>query len=136
MSEPRATTTGTGTGRAAASAPDLPPRRALAVAAAALWLPALLAFAFGPLTECGHCVRTYVGLLPVFPGLLGALPLCGALELEQAPWLWVVAGLASLALLAALARAARRARRRDVLVPLAALLAAAQALVLSHVLRA
>lgn len=121
---------------APATVPDLPPRRALAVAAAALWLPALLAFVFGPLTECGHCVRTYATLLPVFPGLLGAFPLCGALELGRAPWLWVVAGLLSLALLAGLARAARRARRRDVLVPLAALLAAVQALALSHALRA
>ncbi|MGE3175459.1 MAG: hypothetical protein AB7O97_22745 [Planctomycetota bacterium] len=47
--------------------------RALRHAALALWLPALLPFAIGPLRECDHCVRQYLLWAPVGPGILPAV---------------------------------------------------------------
>lgn len=48
-------------------------RRAAVVAIGALWLPSLLPFAIGPLTECGHCIRNYLQLIPVMPGIVAAM---------------------------------------------------------------
>lgn len=63
-------------------------------AALALWLPSLAAFPLSPLAECGHCVQTYWGLLPVFPGLLAGL------WTRDTVLLYVVAGIATLLVLA------------------------------------
>lgn len=46
----------------------------------ALWLPAVLPLLFGPLTECGHCVRSYLFSLPILPGVLPAALLVQRLE--------------------------------------------------------
>ena len=35
-----------------------------------MWPPHLLAFVFGPLTECAHCVKLYLQYLAVMPGFL------------------------------------------------------------------
>jgi hypothetical protein len=43
------------------------------VALGALWLPTLLPLAMGPLTECGHCIRNYVLLMPIMPGIVAAM---------------------------------------------------------------
>jgi hypothetical protein len=65
-------------------------------AAAALWLPTSLPFLFGPLRECGHCVRNYLGLLPVMPAFVAA-----AWSADH-PWLFYGVGAAATLLLLAL----------------------------------
>jgi phosphotransferase system glucose/maltose/N-acetylglucosamine-specific IIC component len=55
-----------------------PRSRALLLVMSALWLPTLLPFVVGPLTECGHCIRNYLCLLPVMPGIGVALFVDGA----------------------------------------------------------
>lgn len=70
---------------AAAAAPRLTRGNALLHAAGWLYLPQFLPFLLGPLTECGHCVQTYLLCFPVGPGLLaGALLAQGAMR-------WVLA---------------------------------------------
>lgn len=66
-------------------------------AALALWLPALLPFLCGPLTECGHCVRLYLLCLPLLPGFLPPM----LLRLDGA-WFFVVAALGTVTALVGL----------------------------------
>ena len=105
-------------------------RTPLRRAATTLWLPAAAAFVASPLTECGHCVRTYLALLPVFPGLAAGLWL-GATPLGYA-----LAGMASVVLLTVVALGIGLTGRRwpFVAVPFAAL-ATAQAIGLGNLLR-
>lgn len=100
-------------------------------AAATLWLPAALPFAFSPLAECGHCVGNYLRLLPVLPGVWSALWCQNSMTLFYA-----VAGTTTLLLLALVATLFGVAGRRWpwVAVPVAAL-AAAQAIGLGYALR-
>ena len=51
---------------------DTPVPRPVAaiIVLAALYLPGLLPFVAGPLTECDHCVSSYLAILPVLPGFL------------------------------------------------------------------
>ena len=88
------------------------PRRrwpiALLLAALAVYLPTAVPFVVGPLTECDHCVSTYLGLLPVVPGVIAAAAVHPADVLALA-----LAGAATLALLAGCTACARRLRGRD-----------------------
>ncbi len=105
----------------------LPLRRA----ALALWLPMLVPFAFGPLTECAHCVQSYLAILPVLPGALAAA------WIRNTPVAFYALGLtATLVVLALVALLVGLAGRRWpwVAVPVA-LLSAAQAIGLAHLLR-
>lgn len=105
-------------------------RPALLRAAAALWLPALLPFVFGPLTECTHCVQEYLQLLAVEPGFLAAM------WCRNGPGLHTVGGLATLLLLALVATLIGVAGRRWWLVAIpVAVLAGVQALGLGYLLR-
>jgi len=105
-------------------------RPALLRAAATLWLPALLPFVFGPLTECGHCVQNYLKLLPVQPGFLAAA------WCRNDPWFHAVGGLATLLLLALVATLIGIAGRRWWLVAIpVAVLAGVQALGIGYLLR-
>lgn len=51
-------------------APPAPWRPALLAAFLLMWPPHLLAFVFGPLTECAHCINLYLQYLAVMPGFL------------------------------------------------------------------
>lgn len=99
-------------------------------AALALWLPGLLPFVFGPLTECAHCVRNYLAILPVLPGFLAAA------WCRNEPMFYVFGLVGTLALFALAALLMGLAGRRWPLVALpVALLSGAQAIGLAHVLR-
>lgn len=39
----------------------------------AVYLPQLAVFLFGPVQECAHCVRAYLQLFPVLPGLAAGM---------------------------------------------------------------
>lgn len=106
-------------------------RAPLGRAALALWLPALLPFAVGPLSECGHCVGVYLRLVPVLPGFFAA-----AWVRNEMVAFYALAFVATLAVLAACALLIALAGRRwpAVAVPVA-LLAGAQAIGLGHALR-
>jgi len=104
--------------------------RSLACAAAFLWLPTLLPLFLGPLSECGDCLRTYLTLLPVVPGVVGLLAVRDSGR-------YVLAALVTVALLAGLTFALRRLPRGPGLA-LAILLgctSGAQALLLGGLLR-
>ena len=92
-------------------APAMPRRwpKALLLAAAAVYLPTLVPFVAGPLTGCGHCVATYLTLLPIVPGIVaGALvPAKGGLVS------CLLAGALTAALLVAATALARRLPARD-----------------------
>lgn len=105
-------------------------RSPLLRATATLWLPWLAAFVASPLTECGHCVRNYVMLLPVFPGLAAGMWLGASVAG------FAVAAVAALSLLGVVATGVGLAGRRWplVAVPFAAL-ATAQAIGLGYLLR-
>ena len=98
-------------------------------AVAWLWLPTLLPLAVGPLSECGHCVRTYLMLMPLVPGTVGLM--------VRNAWGMVLAVLLSLALLAALTAAFLRLQRitAHAVGLLLACVSGAQALLLGNLLR-
>lgn len=43
-----------------------------------MWPPHLLAFVFGPLTECSHCVGIYLKYFAVMPGFLAGASLANS----------------------------------------------------------
>lgn len=47
-----------------------PWRRALGLAALTLWVPALVPYWIGPLTESSHSIEAYTLLLPLVPGVI------------------------------------------------------------------
>ena len=71
-------------------APPAPWRPALLAALGLMWLPHLLPFVLGPLTECGHCVRTYLQYFAVLPGFLA-----GASLSDSALLSWLTMGMAT-----------------------------------------
>lgn len=72
---------------AAVAAPVLPRSRLRCArdVALVLWLPALLPLLCGQLRDCQHCVREYLALLPIVPGVI--VPVL--LDLRGAWWLVV-----------------------------------------------
>lgn len=109
------------------------PSRAALLAAAAVYLAQLAPFAIGPLTECGHCVRQFLKLYAVLPGVVPAL----LLRLEGGAFVAVAAlgTLVVFATLAALLCVLPRAGRWPALA-VAALATGAWAVAFSHALRA
>ena len=75
------------------------------LAALTLWVPALLPYWIGPLSECDHCIETYSMCLPLVPAAI--VPTL--LYLDDAVWV-VVAAVAVLAMLGGLTLALRRLR--------------------------
>lgn len=74
-----------------------------AIALATAYVPTLVPFVSGPLTECDHCVDTYLELLAIVPGLAAGL-------LVGEGGFVVVAGLTSAAIVVGTMLAARRLR--------------------------
>lgn len=63
----------------------------LVAAASSLWLPACLPLlGLGPLTECDHCVRTYLAFLAVAPGAVPGF-LCAWLFRVPSDWIHPIA---------------------------------------------
>jgi len=83
--------------------------RALPLAALAVYLPTAAPFAVGPLTECGHCVTTYLQLLPVVPGIVSLALMSSRGDAASI----AIAGACTLLLLAGCVAAARRLPPRD-----------------------
>lgn len=67
-------------------------RRALGLAALTVWPPVLLPVVFGVLSDCGHCLQTFLRCAPMVPGAL--LPV---LLQVPSPWFYVVGALLTLA---------------------------------------
>lgn len=111
--------------------PPLSWPRAAGLAALTAWLPGVVPFAVGPLTECSHCVATYFRVWPVQPGMLAAVVIGGNAAF------WVVGGAGTAAVLLVLTMVARWAGPgRWALLGAAMILLGFQALGLSHLLRA
>lgn len=101
-------------------------------AAIALYAPAVAPFLLSPLAECSHCVRSYLAIVPVLPGFFAA-----AWVGNEPLAFYALALVVTLALLTAVAVAIGLAGRRWPLVAIPiALLAAAQATGIGHLLRA
>lgn len=94
-----------------------PWKLAVPIALAAVYLPTLVPFAAGELTDCGHCVANYLRLLPIVPGwMIGAgLAHAFAGHPSSTMWLYVAGGAITLALVVGLLLAARRLHRRDLI---------------------
>jgi len=104
---------------------------ALPITLAALYVPTLVPFVSGPLTGCEHCVRTYLGLLPLVPGFFAGNAFVPDHTL-------VGAGAVTLLLFAGLLFFARRLSRNDLLAAccIAAPLVGVQSHLLGILLRA
>jgi len=98
-----------------------------------MWLPHLLPFVFGPLTECGHCVRTYLQYFAVMPGF-PAGPLSGVPE--SLIWVPMVAATAAIFLLLTLGWRAFGRHGRLLLAALCVAGFAANGLMIASLLRA
>jgi hypothetical protein len=85
--------------------------KSILLALATLYLPLVVPFAIGPLTECDHCVSSYLKLTPFVPGIALGFALGTMSRL-----FFVVAGAASLALLTGCTFTARRLPVRSLLV--------------------
>ncbi len=112
-------------------------RRSLAEAGAVLYLPHLLPFVFGPLTECRHCTGLYLRLFPLVPGHVVGIAGVQLLGKRGSAVFYLLWGLGAFLLLALTSWGMYRlGRRRWWLGVPVALLAGAHALGLSHLLRA
>ena len=109
---------------------------ATAVATAALWLPPLVSFAAGPLTECSHCVESYLRFYAVIPGFWPGFTVGMAFG-DADSWIAVVVMAATtLVLLVAAVWALRRGRALGALaVVFCAAMSGASGWVLGHMLR-
>lgn len=98
-----------------------------------VYAPQPIAFLTSPLGECDHCVGQFWTLFPAIPGLFaGVLVNQGG----RSAGLWVTACLVVLGLLTAAVRAARRGGRFGAVTALGiALLTAANATLVGHMLR-
>jgi hypothetical protein len=88
--------------------------RAIAWAAAAVYVPQLLPLAATDLLEHGHCLGLYARIFPILVGLAPGFSARMAMDLGE-PWeevvLFAVAGLVTLAVVGGAALALRRWRR-------------------------
>jgi hypothetical protein len=107
-----------------------------ACAAAALWLPPLVPFVTGPLTECSHCVANYGRMYAVIPGFWPGATV-GLAYGDSDSWLAIgVMAATTLVLLVAVIGALGRGRLLGAGALLfAALLSGASGWVLGHALR-
>ena len=110
--------------------------RAMAAAVAALWLPPALPFFAGPLTECSHCVETYLKMYAVLPGVWPGLTVGMAFG-DADSWLALgVMAATTLVLLVAVVWALGRGRLAGALgVLFAALMSGGGAWIFSHAIR-
>jgi hypothetical protein len=104
--------------------------RALFAAVLAIWLPSLLPFVFGPLTGSADCVRAYLEVLPVFPGLVPSF-LVGVRE----GWIFPVAGAITLGFGLCVTWLVRTACYKAFVLVVTALVTGAEALFLGVLLR-
>lgn len=75
----------------AADSADRPVRAAVPDAALAIYLPQVLPFLVGPLTECSHCIGTYLKLFAILPGGLPGILIGGG-----GPVTWLIGGVTTL----------------------------------------
>ena len=87
------------------------PKSAL-LALLTLYLPLVVPFAVGPLTECDHCVSSYLAWAPIVPGVAMSFVLLGIMS----QLFFVAAGAVTLALLVCCVFTARRLSTRSLLV--------------------
>jgi len=110
--------------------------RATTAAAAALWLPPLLSFAVGPLTECSHCVAQYWRFYAVVPGFWPGFTVGMAFGDSDSWVALAVMAATTLVLLVAVTWALQRGRLVGTFVVLfAAALSGGSGWVLGHALR-
>lgn len=113
-------------------APPAPWRPALLAALGLMWPPHLLAFVFGPLTECPHCVGVYLKYLAVMPGFLAG----ASSSSEALRWLIMILASGAVFLLVAQSWRAFPPRGRLIFAVLCLIGFSANGLVIAAALRA